>query len=236
MARLPGARDAAPTSVPRPCPTPSPRGAAAAVPLPWRAPRRASPRPVRCGLALGAPTHPRPRPPAARPARSACGPVPGARRRSLGSACGHGGRGARARPRPRLPFPASRPVGPRRARARPSPAAFARRAVQPPPRGSASPRPARSRPPLPGALARLGAAWPWRGHGARSRRGLGVPRGAPARPMQRVVPPASSPHPRFAAVALGPDVCATRSRRVSAALRARARVVRAVPWHGSPCP
>jgi hypothetical protein len=31
-------------------------------------------------------------------------------------------------------------------------------------------------------------------------------------------------------------VCATRSRRVSAALRARARVVCVVLWHISPCP
>jgi hypothetical protein len=35
---------------------------------------------------------------------------------------------------------------------------------------------------------------------------------------------------------LGPSVCATRSRRVSAALRARAREARAVLWHSSPCP
>jgi hypothetical protein len=34
-------------------------------------------------------------------------------------------------------------------------------------------------------------------------------------------------------VQLGPGVCATRSRRVSAALRAHARVVL---WHGSRCP
>jgi hypothetical protein len=35
---------------------------------------------------------------------------------------------------------------------------------------------------------------------------------------------------------LGPGVCVARSRRVSAALRARARVVRVVLWRGSPCP
>eukprot|EP00267_Zea_mays_P046202 XP_020398553.1 uncharacterized protein LOC109941756 [Zea mays] len=123
-----------------------------------------APRPARCGLAPDAPTRPRPVPPVVCPARSAHDPVPGARRRSLGSVCGHGGHGARARPR--LPFPVSRPAGPRHARARPSSAAFARPGVQPPPRGSASSRPARSHPPLPGELARLAArrsvamAWP----------------------------------------------------------------------------
>jgi hypothetical protein len=35
---------------------------------------------------------------------------------------------------------------------------------------------------------------------------------------------------------LGPGVCVTRSRRVSVALRVRARVEREVLWHGSPCP
>jgi hypothetical protein len=38
-----------------------------------------------------------------------------------------------------------------------------------------------------------------------------------------------------AARAFDPGVCVTRSRRVSAALRARTRVVRVVLWHGSPC-
>jgi hypothetical protein len=42
--------------------------------------------------------------------------------------------------------------------------------------------------------------------------------------------------PLTARARLSPGVCATRSRRVSAALRARAREVRAVLWHGSPCP
>jgi hypothetical protein len=147
---------------------------------PWRGGRGApspacSPaRPWRGGPARlappGAASPPTPRPvpvpvpPVVCPARSAHDPVPGARRRSLGSVCGHGGHGARARPR--LPFPVSRPAGPRHARARPSSAAFARPGVQPPPRGSASSRPARSHPPLPGELARLAArrsvamAWP----------------------------------------------------------------------------
>jgi hypothetical protein len=35
---------------------------------------------------------------------------------------------------------------------------------------------------------------------------------------------------------LGPGVCVARPRRVSAALRARAHMERAVLWHGSPCP
>jgi hypothetical protein len=35
---------------------------------------------------------------------------------------------------------------------------------------------------------------------------------------------------------LGPGVQAGRPRHVSVALRARARMVRAVLWHGSPCP
>jgi hypothetical protein len=123
---------------------------------------------------------------------------------------------APARPQRRSLGPASSPLPV----ARPRPAQ----------RGRARPCSARSR------GLRLGAAWPWRCHGARSRCGLGGARGAPARPVQRAVPPASLPHPRFTAVALGPGVCVTRSRRVSAALRARARVVCAVPWHGSPCP
>eukprot|EP00267_Zea_mays_P054359 XP_020407589.1 vegetative cell wall protein gp1-like [Zea mays] len=162
---------------PRPCPTPSPHGAAAAAPLLRRAPRHGH------GAAARRASPPAPR------------PIPvlvprGARRRSFGSVCGHGGRGARARAR--LPFPASRPAGTRRAR--PSLAAFAQPGVQPPPRGSASPRPARS--PARSRGLRLGAAWPWRPF--------------PARLVQRAVPPASSLHPRFAAVALGPGVCATR--------------------------
>jgi hypothetical protein len=46
-----------------------------------------------------------------------------------------------------------------------------------------------------------------------------------------------SPTARNAARAqLGPSVCVTRSRRISAAVRVRARVVRTVLWHGSPCP
>jgi hypothetical protein len=93
----------------------------------------------------------------------------------------------------------------------------------PPPRGLASPRPARSR------GLRLGVAWPWHGHGARSRRGLGGARGAPARPVQRAVPPASSPHPRLAVVSLGSGVCATRSRHVSTALRTTLLAWLAVP-------
>jgi hypothetical protein len=195
--------------------------------------------------ALAGPARPRCSPPArsARPwwlavARGPASPHPGARRRSprLG-----------AQPwRPRCPCPARLPLPrvsagrPWRARARPSLAALAQpgvaparrcAAVEPLPRAPAcalrrSARRGRARPcPVRSCSLRLGAAWPWRGHGARSRCGLGGARGASARPVQRAVPPASSPHPRLAVVSLGPGVCAARSRHVSAALRARARVV-----------
>eukprot|EP00267_Zea_mays_P046237 XP_020398594.1 uncharacterized protein LOC109941788 [Zea mays] len=111
----------------------------------------------------------------------------------------------------------------------PLPAARPRPTRRPARRGCASPCPARSR------GLRLGAAWLWRGHGARSRRGLGGARRAPTRPVQHAVPPASSPHPRLAVVSLGPGVCATRLRHVSAALRARARVVHgALAWLAVP--
>jgi hypothetical protein len=73
----------------------------------------------------------------------------------------------------------------------------------------ARPRSRPRRPPVPGAaLAALAQPRP----PARPRRrllspgpqrGLGGARGAPARPVQRAVPPTSSPHPRLAVVALG---------------------------------
>jgi hypothetical protein len=61
-------------------------------------------------------------------------------------------------------------------------------------------------------------------------------------PAQRPWPGVSSaraatvPLRSAARARLGPGVCAARPRRVSAALRARARVVRTVLWHGSSCP
>jgi hypothetical protein len=170
-------------------------------PCPTRPPRA---RPGRGALA-SSPAHPRrPRPPALAP--------PHAWRRSVR----HDPRPRRSRPvpaaQPRL-SPARLPAHPRggpalaRGRARP----WRPWRAQPPPCGSVSParRPARPRPcpacsPARSRGLRFGAAWPWHGHGARSQCGLGGARGAPARPVQRAVPPASSPHPRFAAVALGP--------------------------------
>jgi hypothetical protein len=74
--------------------------------------------------------------------------------------------------------------------------------------------------PLPGAA--LSSAR--RAYGARPRAvGLGV---APLPLATR----------NAARVRLGPGVCAARPRCVTAALRIRARVERAVLWHGSPCP
>jgi hypothetical protein len=247
------------------------RGAAMA-PVPSAArwprsrPRRSPPRrahSARRGFSMSSP-------PRALPAR-----CPGSARSSLGSpgtACPPCSAMARGRGAPSsAPLPAVRCARPRPALTRPPPRAR-------PPRRPARGCPAR-------LTARHGArpspAWPrWCSRSPGPRRGLGGARGAPTRPVQRAVPPASSPHPRLTAVALGPTsparpplpgvssrpcaarprpgvasahatvvplrsaaraqlglgVCATHSRRVSAALRVRARVVRAVPWHGSPCP
>jgi hypothetical protein len=68
------------------------------------------------------------------------------------------------------------------------------------------------------ALARHGPCAAWPRPGAASARAVAVPLRSAARAQP------------------GPGVCATRSRRVSAALRARARVVRVVLWRDSPCP
>jgi hypothetical protein len=105
-------------------------------------------------------------------------------------------------------------------------------------------RAARPRWPRPrrGSLASPRSVWrppraahrPWRGPVRRPWRlgptRLGVPRPCAARPR----PGAASAC--AARALLGPGMCATRSRHVSAALRVRARVVCAMLWRGSPCP
>jgi hypothetical protein len=136
--------------------------------------------------------------------------------------CTRGSRPWRAARRPRLarPCPARSPTpapvrrvarghGARRPGARPRPLSAAC------PRSAAPCARPRLRP-GPGVSSRPCAAWPR--PSAASDRAVVVPLRSAARAQ------------------LGPSVCATRSRRVSAALRARARVVRVVLWHGSPCP
>jgi hypothetical protein len=84
-------------------------------------------------------------------------------------------------------------------------------------------------------IGRRGAEWrvrpcPWRLACARSPR-------VPRRGLELGVPVARGLElGQCVARVFGPGVCATHSRRIRAALRARARVVRAVLWHGSPCP
>jgi hypothetical protein len=100
------------------------------------------------------------------------------------------------------------PASPAMARGRGAPSSAPLPTVRSPPPGPDAPSPSRSPAPaacsrgLPAAARRgslPGSAFPLRV----ARLGRGA-RGAPARPVQRVVPPASSPHPRLAAVALGP--------------------------------
>jgi hypothetical protein len=66
----------------------------------------------------------------------------------------------------------------------------------------------------------------------------GLARGAAPRP--RAVGLGVAPLPLAARNAvrgrIDPVVCAARPRHISTALRVRARVERAVLWHGSPCP
>jgi hypothetical protein len=168
-----------------------------------------APRPAQCGLAPDAPTRPRPRPPrgvprplGARPRSRCAATLPRLGVRPWWSRC------PCSAPAPLPRVSAGRPS----ARSRPPVLGGVRsaRCPAPSPRlglvspGAVAPTPARR------ARAACGSAQ--RGHGVAS--------------MVRAVPPVSSPYLRFTAVALGPGVCATRSRRVSAALRARARVVR----------
>jgi hypothetical protein len=184
--------------------------------------------------------------------------------RSWRSACGPGARPdpspLRAAQPPRLPCGVARlgrgaggaPARPVQRAVPPASSSHLRLAVMA--RGPASP----ARPPLP---VRATPAAPVRARPAalaRDARGRGA--SAPARPTSRPVLGAACPRglargaaPRPRAVGLGvaplplaarnavrarlgPVMCVACPRRVSAALRVRARVERAVLWHGSPCP
>jgi hypothetical protein len=118
-----------------------------------------------------------------------------------------------------LPRPASSPT---RDPGAPTSAASARAPAPPWPR----PVPAAACPPRAARRPR-----PRAGPGVSPRPYAVRPRPGAASARAAVVPLRSA-----ARAQLGPGVCVTRSRRVSATLRARARVVRAVLWHGSPCP
>jgi hypothetical protein len=169
---------------------------------------------------------------------------------------GRGARGAPARPVQRTVLPASSP--------HPRLAAVARGPASPtrPPLPGALPRPCPypTRGPRPRhSSSRREDPFPIRGTPASPRSGRGVPAPCGAASCTRPRPrpgPGGSPRPcavrprpgaasacaavvplRSAARAqLGPGVCVTRSRCVSAALRTCARVVHAVLWHSSLCP
>jgi hypothetical protein len=184
-------------------------------------------------------------------------PAPSVARPGL---AGHGAWPRHAQ-RVRLPEPWRDPASAALPRSRPPPPAHPP-SPAPTPASSLGAAPcARARPrlrprplPLPGARplrarSRLvrrgpGPAWSWRPHSARPRparpcAALSSARCAyGARPARSVLAwPRCLLAARSATRAqLGPGVRAARSWRVSATLRARARVVHAVLWHGSPCP
>jgi hypothetical protein len=164
------------------------------------------------------------------------------------------------RPRPPRPSPDVAPPSPLLACARPRPRLAGAAPVPTPARGSApvrlplacarSGRPGAPAPdpPLLGGL-RGAPASPRSGRGvlapcgaapcARPRPGPGVsPRPCSARPRHGAASACAGVVPLCSAARaqLGPGVCATRSRRINAALRVRSRVVRVVLWHSSPCP
>eukprot|EP00267_Zea_mays_P040462 XP_008680273.1 atherin-like [Zea mays] len=163
-------------------------------------------------------------------AATAPAPGPGIPPRPLASRPRPAGHGAAAPALPRRP-PALAPpcaVCSARSARRPRPA---RQTPLPHPRRGlggalAQPRPPARSPRLGAAPPRLprGAARLWRGA-----------RGAPSRPVQRAVPPASSPHPRLAAVACGPASPARPPLPLSGAWPVA--TAHAVPARGPiPCP
>jgi hypothetical protein len=227
---------------PRPRPARRPPRGAVSSPRPAcspaQSPVRLSPVPGRGAVPFSAqrspPRRARPRlsPPGAWLAGAACSHgLPAAARRSLPPRPQRpslgGPRGALASPRPR---PVSAATCPPRAARRPARAL----GLSPLPRRLA-PTMARSgldavRPPAP-------TRPPQRAHGG-SAPALARHSPCAARPRPGVASALASAVPLHSAARaqLGPSVCATRSRRVSVALRAHARVVRAVLWHGSSCP